>query len=115
MKENKKTVSGYNEHVSDIHKLVLDTYGAEYHAMAYTITVNLISPNLLMRHLLTGDPVPDPEYIMFSLAKDLSECKVTLNTFETYTSGLHKPEKIHSILDEAMELTENAGFGDIQY
>lgn len=115
MEGNKKTIGAYNEHVSSIHKLVQDTYGVEYHAMAYAITTNLISPSLLIRHLATGDPVPDPEYIMFSLAKDLSECKVVRGSFTSYLKKLENEAKINKLLDEAMELTENAGFGDIEH
>ena len=114
MEGNKKTLAEYNEHVLSIHKLVSDTYGVEYHAMANAITIKLISPSLLMRHLLTGDEVPDPEYIMFSVAKDLSECKVEIDEFQEYVSSLANPDKIHGILNEAMELTDNAGFGDVQ-
>ena len=115
MEGNKKTIGAYNEHVGSIHKLVQDTYGVEYHAMAYAITTNLISPSLLIRHLATGDPVPDPEYIMFSLAKDLSECKVVRSSFTQYLKKLENEAKINKLLDEAMELTENAGFGDIEH
>ena len=114
MKRNKKTLAEYNDHVQSIHKLVAETYGVTCHAMANAITIKLISPSLLMRHLLTGDEVPDPEYVMFSVAKDLSECQITEDTFEDYVSGLADPDKIDSILDEAMELTDNAGFGDVQ-
>ncbi len=113
MEGNKKTLTEYNEHVQSIHKLVSDTYGVEYHAMANAITIQLISPLLLMRHLMSGDEVPDPEYIMFSVAKDLSECKVDRGGLQDYVSSFADQKKIHRILDEAMELTDNAGFGDV--
>ena len=114
MVDNKKTLENYNEHVVDIHKLVQDTYGVECHVMAYAITTNLISPSLLVKHLTTGEPVPDPEYVMFSVAKDLKECKIVKETFSDYLHGLLDQTKLHKVLDEAMELTENAGFGDIE-
>lgn len=113
MEGNKKTLAEYNDHVQSIHKLVSDTYGVEYHAMANAITTQLISPLLLMRHLMTGDEVPDPEYIMFSVAKDLSECQIDRDGLQEYVSSFTDQEKIHKILDEAMELTDNAGFGDV--
>jgi hypothetical protein len=114
MEENKKTLAEYNEHVLSIHKLVKETYGVECHAMANAITTKLISPSLLMRHLLTGEVVPDPEYIMFSVAKDLNQCQIKEDTFGDYVSSLADPDRIHGILDEAMELTDSAGFGDVE-
>jgi heme oxygenase len=52
---------------------------------------------------------------MFSLAKDLSECKVVRSSFTKYLKKLENQVKINKLLDEAMELTENAGFGDIEH
>ena len=115
MGENRKTLDVYNEHVTDIQKIIDDTYGGERRAMAYAITSQLISPVLLMRHFLTGELGPDPEYVMFILAKDLTECQVVKGTFSKYLTGLKNPDKMSKLLDEAMELTENAGFGDISY
>jgi hypothetical protein len=51
---------------------------------------------------------------MFSVAKDLNQCQIKEDTFGDYVSGLADPDKIHGILDEAMELTDNAGFGDVE-
>lgn len=106
----KKTVADYGAHVESIKKLTKDTYGDELVAFCYSEILPEISRGLLLLHLMNpSKALPDMEMVMFSLAKELSKVPA-----DKRMKHLDTPKVLFRILDEALELTQNAGFGDIE-
>jgi len=105
----KKTLEEYNLHVQDIKKLTVDTYGA--HLTSYC-TANLLpafSFGIMMIHLQDPNrPLPDMEMVLFSTVKEASKVP-----FAQITKHFNTQEVLFRVLDEALELTTNAGFGDL--
>lgn len=114
----KKTHEGYQQHLRDVMKVIETTYGENIAATARSFTqVRILPPIALMA--MMGKDVPDPEYIAFSVAKALNDRYAKDSDPVMMADGLgqsimENPQVMFSILDEAMELTRDAGYGDIE-
>lgn len=104
-----KTLAEYNKHVEEIKKLTVDTYGAELTDYCTSKLIPVFSTGLIMIHLQDPTrPLPDMEMVLFSVVKEAST--VPLHRIVEHFNTM---EIIFKVLDEALELTINAGFGDL--
>ena len=116
MTKQKITSEQYQEHLDDIFKVLRTSYGDEVVAVAMQFTQQAILPGLLLLGL-TGKTVPDPEYVMFVVARQAGK----MRTFEEEVQDLYKrvttyytvQEHLFEMLDEATTMTEEAGVGPI--
>jgi hypothetical protein len=106
-----QSLKDYNSHVETIKKLTIDTYGEELTGFCYANFLPKISQGLILLHLMNPEKaLPDMEMVLFSLVKESSKVPFDLLEQHLLTTGV-----ISKILDEALELTLNAGFGDIEF
>lgn len=106
-----KSLAEYTKHVQQIKKMTIDTYGAALVEHCHKNILPSISYGLIMLHLQDPEkPLPDMEMVLFSVVKEAST--VPLNRVNEH---FNTPEVIFRVLDEALELTTNAGFGDLEF
>lgn len=106
-----KSLQEYNNHVETIKKLTVDTYGEDLTNYCHANFLPSISRAIMLLHLT--DPakaLPDMEMVLFSLVKEASKVPFALVDQHLLTPGV-----ISKVMDEALELTEDAGFGDIEF
>ena len=106
-----KTLAEYTKHVLQIKKMTIDTYGAALTEHCHKNILPGISFGLVMLHLQEPEkPLPDMEMVLFSVVKEAST--VPLSRVDEH---FNTPEVVFRVLDEALELTTNAGFGDLEF
>ena len=104
-----KTLKEYDLHVQEIKKLIVDTYGATLTNYCKDNLLPAFSAGIMMLHLQDPTkPVPDMEMVLFSTVKEASKIP-----FAQINKHFNTQEVVFRVLDEALELTANAGFGDL--
>lgn len=110
-------VEEYHEHLNDVLKHTEDSFGSQIAAVSVHITSTVAVPSMLKAMLTTGISGPDPEYVMFELARQLHERlgkEASLEELVTTSADiLQEYESFEQIMTGAYELSRTAGFGPL--
>lgn len=100
-------LDAYTAHIQTIKKLTVDTYGKALTEYCHNNVLPTIAKGLMLLHLYNpGKKLPDLEMVLFCLVKEAS----TVSKFDKIALHISDTEVLFAILDEALELTEQAGF-----
>ena len=106
-KEALAELDAYAAHIETIKKLTIDTYGLALTEYCHNNILPTISRGLMLLHFYNpGKKLPDLEMVLFCLVKEAS----TVSELSKIGAHVSESEVLFAILDEALELTEQAGF-----
>ena len=107
---NKDTIvdlDGYTDHILTIKKLTVDTYGQALTDYCHANIFPGIASGLMLLHLQNPEKdLPDLEMVLFCLVKEASKFTKFKKTFK----HINTQKVLFDLLDEALELTKQAGF-----
>jgi hypothetical protein len=107
----------YKKHAQSITEYTKQSFGEEITSISYVVISEQLIPGLLKAAIMTGKAGPDPEYILFAFARRLHEGKKSDDTTEDLIlkamGMLMETEPFLAMMNEAQELSDEIGFGDL--
>ena len=107
----------YKDHAQSITEYTKQSFGEEITTISYFIIIEHLIPGIMKAAMMTGKAGPDPEYILFAFARRLHEGKEPEDTTEDLVMKamgmLMETEPFLAMMNEAQELSDEIGFGDL--